>query len=182
VYGEQADHGMQYAVMTIVPNRAGDNFEASHIMLDIAQDPFMVNAYRIALIVSLEDFFGRVQVFGDGHTGFSPPAPREQKWDSDKRPADLYTLYSSPVCKLGPARMPARFSRCDNPNHKVLVAVIVMIVEAGNFRFSAIIAMAEIKPSRSITISQVVFLMSVGRAAEHARRSGKDRQLCARAQ
>jgi hypothetical protein len=68
VYGEPADHVLQFSVMVIVPSRDGDNFAASQIMLDIAQDPFMANAYRIALIVSLEDFFGCVQVFGDGLT------------------------------------------------------------------------------------------------------------------
>jgi hypothetical protein len=68
VYGEPAPGGAQYSVMVIVPSRDRDNFAASHIMLDIAQDPFMASAYRIALIVSLEDFFGRVQVFGDGLT------------------------------------------------------------------------------------------------------------------
>ena len=68
VYGEQADHGLRYSVMVIVPERDGPNFGCRQIMLDIAQDPFMANAYRIALIVSLEDFFGRVQVFGDALT------------------------------------------------------------------------------------------------------------------
>jgi hypothetical protein len=33
-------------------------------MLDIAQDSFMASAYRIALIVALEEFFGRVQILG----------------------------------------------------------------------------------------------------------------------
>jgi hypothetical protein len=68
VYGEPADHVLQFSVMVIVPGRDGDNFAASQIVLDIAQDPFMANAYRVALIVSLEEFFGRVQVFGDGLT------------------------------------------------------------------------------------------------------------------
>jgi hypothetical protein len=68
VYGEPVPGGAQYSVMVIVPSRDRDNFAASHIMLDIAQDPFMASAYRIALIVSLEDFFGRVQLFGDGLT------------------------------------------------------------------------------------------------------------------
>jgi hypothetical protein len=75
VYGEQVDHGLQYSVMVIVPSRDADNFAASHIMLDIAQDPFMANAYRIALIVSLVDFFGRVQVLGDPLT--SPNTVKE---------------------------------------------------------------------------------------------------------
>ena len=52
----------------IVPERDRKDFAAGQITLDIAQDPFMANAYRIALIVSSEDFFGRVQVFGDGLT------------------------------------------------------------------------------------------------------------------
>ena len=33
-------------------------------MLDTAQGAFMATAYRTALIVALEEFFGRVQVFG----------------------------------------------------------------------------------------------------------------------
>jgi hypothetical protein len=33
-------------------------------MLDTAQDAFMATAYRMALIVALEEFFGCVQVFG----------------------------------------------------------------------------------------------------------------------
>ena len=33
-------------------------------MLDTAQDAFMATAYRTALIVALEEFFGCVQVFG----------------------------------------------------------------------------------------------------------------------
>ena len=48
--------------MVIVPERDGPNFGCSQIMLDIAQDPFLANAYRIALIVSLEDLLGRVQI------------------------------------------------------------------------------------------------------------------------
>jgi hypothetical protein len=36
-------------------------------MLDIAR-PVHGNVYRTALIVSLEDFFGRGQIFGDGLT------------------------------------------------------------------------------------------------------------------
>jgi hypothetical protein len=31
----------------------------------LAQDPFMATFYRTALIVALEEFFGRVQIFGD---------------------------------------------------------------------------------------------------------------------
>jgi len=54
VYGEQVDHGLQYSVMVIVPSRDADNFAASHIMLDIAQDPFMANAYRIASLSTTE--------------------------------------------------------------------------------------------------------------------------------
>jgi hypothetical protein len=42
--------------------------EADRDMLDIAQDPFMANVYRTALIVALEEFFGRVQIFGDDLT------------------------------------------------------------------------------------------------------------------
>jgi hypothetical protein len=32
------------------------NFAPSHLMLDIAQDPFMAVVYRTALIIALEEF------------------------------------------------------------------------------------------------------------------------------
>jgi hypothetical protein len=62
VYGEPALGDQRYSAIIIVPNRDSRNFAASQIMLDIAQDPFI---YRTALIVGLEEFFGRVQIFGD---------------------------------------------------------------------------------------------------------------------
>jgi hypothetical protein len=34
-------------------------------MLDIGQDSFMAIVYRTALIIALEEFFGRVQIFGN---------------------------------------------------------------------------------------------------------------------
>jgi hypothetical protein len=37
VYGEQADHVLQYSVMVIVPGRDADNFAATHIMLGDAE-------------------------------------------------------------------------------------------------------------------------------------------------
>ena len=46
----------RYSAMIIVPNR--ENFAASQIVLDIAQDPFMASVYRTVLIVGLKEFFG----------------------------------------------------------------------------------------------------------------------------
>jgi hypothetical protein len=54
-----------YLVVAIVPDRDGKDFVPSQVMLDIAQDPFMAAVYRTGLIVALEEFFGRVQIFGD---------------------------------------------------------------------------------------------------------------------
>jgi hypothetical protein len=50
---------MQYSVVVIVPERGGKDYASSQ-----DQDPFMATVYRTALIVALEEFFGRVQVFG----------------------------------------------------------------------------------------------------------------------
>jgi hypothetical protein len=68
LYGEQVPGGMQYSVVAIVPERDGNNYGCSQIMLDIAQDPFMATVYRTALVVALEEFFGCVQIFGDSLT------------------------------------------------------------------------------------------------------------------
>jgi hypothetical protein len=56
---------MQYSVVVIVPERNGKDYSSSHIMIDVAQDPFMATVYRTALVVALVEFFGRVQIFGD---------------------------------------------------------------------------------------------------------------------
>lgn len=63
--GEQVLGGMQFSVVVIVPKRDGKDCASSQIRLDIAQDPFMAHVYRTALIVALEEFFGRVQIFGN---------------------------------------------------------------------------------------------------------------------
>jgi hypothetical protein len=63
--GELAPGGMQYSAFVIVPERDGKDYASSHIVLDVAQAPFMAGVYRTALIVALEAFFGRVQIFGD---------------------------------------------------------------------------------------------------------------------
>jgi len=34
-------------------------------MLDVAQDPFIAAVHRTGLIIAFEEFFGRVQIFGD---------------------------------------------------------------------------------------------------------------------
>ena len=65
LWGELAPGGTQYSVIAIVPNRDGKDFSTSYVMLDIGQDPFMTTVYRTALIVALEEFFGRVQIFGN---------------------------------------------------------------------------------------------------------------------
>jgi hypothetical protein len=65
LFAELAPGGMQYSVVVIVPNRDGKDFAPSYVMLDIAQDPFMATVYRTGLIIALEEFFGRVQIFGD---------------------------------------------------------------------------------------------------------------------
>jgi hypothetical protein len=64
LWGELAPGGMQYSVFVIVPERDGKDYSSSHIMLDVAQDPFMATVYRTALVVALEKFFGRVRIFG----------------------------------------------------------------------------------------------------------------------
>jgi hypothetical protein len=55
---------VQYSVVVIVPERGGKDFSPSFVMLDIAQDPFMATVYRTGLIIALEEFFGRVRIFG----------------------------------------------------------------------------------------------------------------------
>ena len=56
--------GVQYSAVVIVPERGGKDFVPSFVMLDVAQDPFMATVYRTGLIIALEEFFGRVQIFG----------------------------------------------------------------------------------------------------------------------
>jgi hypothetical protein len=63
--GEMASGGVQYSVVVIAPERGGKDFAPYYVMLDVAQDPFMAAVYRKGLIVALEEFFGRVQVFGN---------------------------------------------------------------------------------------------------------------------
>jgi hypothetical protein len=56
---EQEPGGVQYSVVVIVPNKTGNDFGSSYVMLDIARDPFMATVYRTALIIALEEFFAR---------------------------------------------------------------------------------------------------------------------------
>jgi hypothetical protein len=56
LYADQVPGGTQYSVVVIVPNRDGKDFAPSHVMLDIAQDPFMATVYRTGLIIALEEF------------------------------------------------------------------------------------------------------------------------------
>jgi hypothetical protein len=62
---EPAPGGTRYSVVAIVPDRTGEDCVSNLITLDIAQDPFMATVYRTGLIIALEEFFGRVQIFGD---------------------------------------------------------------------------------------------------------------------
>jgi hypothetical protein len=50
-------------------------------MFDIAQDPFMASVYRTALIVALEEFFGRVRVF---RTGLALAKYCQKEWPSER--------------------------------------------------------------------------------------------------
>jgi hypothetical protein len=55
----------------IIPEHGGKDFAPGHVMLDIAQEAtleiaqesFTATVYRTALIVALEEFFDRVQIF-----------------------------------------------------------------------------------------------------------------------
>jgi hypothetical protein len=60
-----ATGGMRFSVFAIVPAPDGKDYVSRQLLLDIAQDPFMATVYRTALIIALEEFFGRVQSFGD---------------------------------------------------------------------------------------------------------------------
>jgi hypothetical protein len=62
---EQVPGGMRYSVYVFVPERDNKDYASSQILLDIAADPFMAAVYRTALIVALEELFGRVQIFSD---------------------------------------------------------------------------------------------------------------------
>jgi hypothetical protein len=68
LYAELAPGGTQYSVVVIVPERDGKEYSCSHVVLDIGPDPFMAIVYRTGLIMAFEEFFGRVQSFGDALT------------------------------------------------------------------------------------------------------------------
>jgi hypothetical protein len=46
VWAELAPGGMQYIVFVIVAKCGGKDFSTSHVMLDIAPNPFMATVYR----------------------------------------------------------------------------------------------------------------------------------------
>ena len=64
LFAEPGPGGVQYSAVVIVSERGGKDFVPSFVMLDVAQDPFMATVYRTGLIIALEEFFGRVQIFG----------------------------------------------------------------------------------------------------------------------
>jgi hypothetical protein len=71
---------MQYSVIAIVANRDGKDFSTSYVVLDIGQDPFMAIVYRTGLIIALEEFFGRVQIFGSELT---PAKYCQKEWPGE---------------------------------------------------------------------------------------------------
>jgi hypothetical protein len=48
-----------------VPKNGGQEFASITVTLAVAQDSFLAQVNRQALIVSLEYLFGRVQIFGN---------------------------------------------------------------------------------------------------------------------
>jgi hypothetical protein len=58
--------GMQmlhcYAVL---PKNGGQDFGSITVTLAVADEPFLAQVNRTALICSLEEYFGRVQIFGN---------------------------------------------------------------------------------------------------------------------
>jgi hypothetical protein len=52
-------------VYIVLPNRASDDFVVHLITLAHLQDPLLAQVNRTALIMALEQLFGRVQIFGD---------------------------------------------------------------------------------------------------------------------
>jgi hypothetical protein len=57
--------GQRYSVMTIIPERGGQDFIGHDVILVGAEsDPLLATVYRIALIIALEEFFSCVQIFG----------------------------------------------------------------------------------------------------------------------
>jgi hypothetical protein len=52
-------------VMTIVPERGGQDFVGHDVILVGAErDPMLATIYRIALVIALEEFFACVRIFG----------------------------------------------------------------------------------------------------------------------
>jgi hypothetical protein len=64
LFAEQEPADVQYSVVVIVPNKTGKDYAPYYLILDIAPDPFVARVYRTALVFALEQFFGRVQIFG----------------------------------------------------------------------------------------------------------------------
>jgi hypothetical protein len=58
--------GLRYSAITIVPVRGEQDFVSHDVILEAADnDPMLAAVYRMALVIALEEFFGRVQIFGN---------------------------------------------------------------------------------------------------------------------
>jgi hypothetical protein len=57
--------GQRYSVLTIIPERAGQDFVGHDVILVGAEsDPMLATVYRMALVIALEEFFACVRIFG----------------------------------------------------------------------------------------------------------------------
>jgi hypothetical protein len=74
--------GLRFNVATILPDRSGQDFVAHDVVLDAAPDePMLATIYRLALVIALEEFFGRVQIFG---TELALAKYCQKKWPSER--------------------------------------------------------------------------------------------------
>ena len=66
-YGSDGADGFFRLLIMLCGTKRDESMPSSCslVTLDIEQDPFMPTVYRTALIITLEEFFGRVQIFGD---------------------------------------------------------------------------------------------------------------------
>jgi hypothetical protein len=77
-YTSLTPFGSRYSVMTIIPERGGQDFVGHDVILVGAEsDPMLVAVYRIALVIALEEFFACVQIFG---TELALAKYCQQKW------------------------------------------------------------------------------------------------------
>ena len=63
-----------------------------HVMLDAATEPLMAAVHRMALVIALEEFFGRVQIFG---TELAMAKHCQDKWPSKRMNQAVADLISA---------------------------------------------------------------------------------------